>query len=71
MTDDNWQVPELTQEQEETFKARQRERDLLSNAMSQYLLKGYRMLGKNCSECQVISYGYKHTLFHHSTRISC
>lgn len=35
------------------FQRKQEKREKLSSLMGQYLLKGYRMLGTNCSECGV------------------
>ena len=48
-----WQPPSLTEEERLAIQAKQKERELLSNAMGQYLLKGYRMLGENCDQCGV------------------
>ena len=35
------------------FQRKQEKREKLSSLMGQYLLKGYRMLGANCSKCGV------------------
>ncbi len=50
---EEWTLPALTEAEKMAIQAQQKEREQLSNAMGKYLLKGYRMLDSNCSECGV------------------
>jgi len=52
-SDDNeWQPP--TEAEMKLLAARRERSDKISQIMGQYLLKGYRMLGTNCTECECI-----------------
>uniref|UniRef100_A0A2C9K223 Uncharacterized protein n=1 Tax=Biomphalaria glabrata TaxID=6526 RepID=A0A2C9K223_BIOGL len=48
---DEWQPP--TEAEMKIIKARQERSNKISQIMSTYLLKGYKMLGSVCSECDV------------------
>lgn len=52
-TEYEWRPPVLTEAEKIAVQAKQKEREQLSSAMGQYLLKGYRMLDSTCSECGV------------------
>ena len=43
----------FSKEEQASWKQQRERRERLSSLMGQYLLKGYRMLGSNCSECGV------------------
>ena len=49
--DDDWSPP--TEEEMKVMEARRARSDLISKLMSGYLLKGYKMLGTECSICGV------------------
>ncbi|KAI8784969.1 Sjoegren syndrome/scleroderma autoantigen 1, partial [Biomphalaria glabrata] len=49
---DEWQPP--TEAEMKIIKARQERSNKISQIMSTYLLKGYKMLGSVCSECDTI-----------------
>lgn len=42
-----------TEQEEKEWEKKKRTRERVSYLMGQYLLKGYRMLNVNCSECGV------------------
>ncbi|XP_064402858.1 protein ZNRD2-like [Halichondria panicea] len=46
-----WHPPTLTEAEKTALQVKQKQREQLSSAMGQYLLKGYRMLGSNCAIC--------------------
>ncbi len=48
-----WHPPTLTEAEKTALQVKQKQREQLSSAMGQYLLKGYRMLGSNCAICGV------------------
>ncbi|GFN85672.1 sjoegren syndrome/scleroderma autoantigen 1 [Plakobranchus ocellatus] len=50
--DDDWKPP--TEEEIKLIEARRARSDQISKLMSGYLLKGYRMLGSECSTCGTI-----------------
>ena len=53
-SDDNeWQPP--TEAELKILQARRERSDKISKLMGAYLLKGYKMMGTNCSTCGVSS----------------
>ena len=43
-----------TEQEDAAWEEKKQMRERLSHIMGQYLLKGYRMLGTNCPECEVL-----------------
>ena len=43
----------LSEEEMKSWQEKQQKREVLSNTMGEYLLKGYRMLDSYCSDCNV------------------
>ena len=52
-----WPGKKLSEEERASWEQQRQRREKLSSLMGQYLLKGYRMLGSNCSDCGVCTQG--------------
>ena len=48
-----WTGGKPSEEERTSWEQQRQRREKLSSLMGQYLLKGYRMLGSNCSDCGV------------------